>query len=96
MIRGPCNKEHLDAYTVEPLNNGHIGTRHFVLYREVVLSLEIKMYIIIFLVRPLFRVSLVVVLQWAGVHLGGGGGGARGHTPPVGEVPLVLHLCIPI
>ena len=23
--------------TVEPLNNGHIGTDHFVLYREVVL-----------------------------------------------------------
>ena len=29
-------------YTVEPPNNGHIGTRHFVLYREVVLSSEVK------------------------------------------------------
>ena len=28
--------------TVEPLNNGHVGTRHFVLYREVVLSSEVK------------------------------------------------------
>ena len=25
------------AYTVEPLNNGHIGTDHFVHYKEVVL-----------------------------------------------------------
>ena len=33
-----------DKYTVEPLNNGRIGTGHFVLYREVVLSLEVKMY----------------------------------------------------
>ena len=30
--------------TVEPLNNGHIGSRNFVLYREVVLSSEVKMY----------------------------------------------------
>ena len=29
-------------YTVEPPDNGHVGTRHFVLYREVVLSLEVK------------------------------------------------------
>ena len=28
--------------TVEPLNNGHVGTRNFVLYREVVLSSEVK------------------------------------------------------
>ncbi len=28
--------------TVEPPNKGHIGTSHFVLYREVVLSLEVK------------------------------------------------------
>ena len=27
----------LSGYTVEPLNNGHIGTDHFVHYREVVL-----------------------------------------------------------
>ena len=26
---------------------GHIGTSHFVLYREVVLSLEVKMYYIV-------------------------------------------------
>ena len=26
-----------ERYTVEPLNNGHIGTHHFVHYREVVL-----------------------------------------------------------
>ena len=32
-------------YTVEPLNNGHVvGTRHSVLYREVVLSLEVTEY----------------------------------------------------
>ena len=31
-------------YTVEPLNNGHVGTRHFVLCREVVLSSEVRMY----------------------------------------------------
>ena len=30
------------ASTVEPSNNGLVGTRHFVLYREVVLSLEVK------------------------------------------------------
>ena len=29
---------------VEPLNSGHVGTIHFVLYREVVLSLEVTMY----------------------------------------------------
>ena len=29
---------------VERLINGHIGISHFVLYREVVLSLEVKMY----------------------------------------------------
>ena len=29
---------------VEPLNNEHIGTSHFVLHREVVLSSEVKMY----------------------------------------------------
>ena len=34
----------LPINTVEPLNNGHIGTSHFVLYREVVLSSEVKMY----------------------------------------------------
>ena len=28
--------------TVEPPNNGHVGTRHFVLYREVVRSSEVK------------------------------------------------------
>ena len=27
---------------VEPQNNGHIGTRHFVLYREVIHSSEVK------------------------------------------------------
>ena len=26
------------------MNNGHIGTSHFVLYREVILSLEVKMH----------------------------------------------------
>ena len=30
------------SVTVEPPNNGHIGSRHFVLYREVVLSSEVK------------------------------------------------------
>ena len=29
-------------YTVEPLNKGHIGTSHFALCREVVLSLEVE------------------------------------------------------
>ena len=29
-------------YTVEPPNHGHVGTRHFVLYREVVLSSEVN------------------------------------------------------
>ena len=28
--------------TVEPLNNGHIGTRHFLLFSEVVLSSEVQ------------------------------------------------------
>ena len=30
-----------EGYRVEPPNNGHVGTRHFVLYREVVLSSEV-------------------------------------------------------
>ena len=30
------------ASTVEPSNNGLVGTRDFVLYREVVISLEVK------------------------------------------------------
>ena len=30
--------------TVELLYNGHFGTSHFVLYRDVVLSSEVKMY----------------------------------------------------
>ena len=29
---------------MEPPNNGHVGTRHFVLYIEVVLSLEVMYY----------------------------------------------------
>ena len=29
-------------YTVEPPNNRHVETSHFVLYREVVLSLEVE------------------------------------------------------
>ena len=33
-----------DINTVEPLNNAHFRTSHFVLYREVVLSSEVKMY----------------------------------------------------
>ena len=37
--------EHIDGHsTVGSLNNGHIGTSHCVLFREVVLSLEVKMY----------------------------------------------------
>ena len=32
--------------TVEPLINGHIGNRHFVFYREVILSSDIEMYIL--------------------------------------------------
>ena len=49
--------------TVEPPNSGHIGTRHFVLYREVVLSLEVEMYLIklgttsVSFFAPLFGVS---------------------------------------
>ena len=33
--------------TVEPPNNGHVGTSHFVLYREVVLSSDVKVSSII-------------------------------------------------
>ena len=29
------------------MDRGHVGTSHFVLYREVVLSLEVKMYSVI-------------------------------------------------
>ena len=53
--------------TVEPLNNGHIETSHCVLYRDIVLSLEVKMYNfgpqsisfieIFFSIVSLFRVS---------------------------------------
>ena len=32
------------VYSVEPLNTGNVKTRHFVLYREVVLSFEFIMY----------------------------------------------------
>ena len=57
---------------MEPLNNGHIGTNHFVLYREVVLSLDVKCTSIIekglqsvsfierfFLLCPLLGVSII-------------------------------------
>ncbi len=33
---------HNNSTTVEPPDKGHIGTSDFVLYREVVLSLEVK------------------------------------------------------
>ena len=29
---------------VEPPKNGHVGDKHFVFYREIVLSSEVKMY----------------------------------------------------
>ncbi len=53
--------------TVEPLNKGHIGTSHFVLYTEVVLSLEVKdalavQYIRALKVHPLFRGFFYCVL----------------------------------
>ena len=35
----PARKHYLP---VKPLNNGHVGTRHFPLYREGVLFLEVK------------------------------------------------------
>ena len=31
-----------NAITVEPLNNGHTGARHFVLYRDIFLPSEVK------------------------------------------------------
>ena len=37
-----CGCWSVTIITVEPPNNGHVGTRHFVLYREVVLSSEVK------------------------------------------------------
>ena len=55
--------------TVESWNIGHIVTRHFVLYGEVVLSLEVKMYynskgpqyvsFMCSLLCPLFGVSFI-------------------------------------
>ena len=33
-----------NAYTVEPLNNGHVGDEHFVHCSEVVPSSEVEMY----------------------------------------------------
>ena len=33
----PCTVHNVNMYTVEPLNNGHTGTDHFVHYREVAL-----------------------------------------------------------
>ena len=35
-------KGNINDNKVEPLNKGHIGTCHFILCREVVLSLEVK------------------------------------------------------
>ena len=35
-------EKHSWSIIVEPLNNGYVGTRHFVVYREVVLSSEVK------------------------------------------------------
>jgi hypothetical protein len=55
-------------YTVEPLNNGHVGTRHFVLYREVVLSSEVtnvlyrKVNVLDLKVCPLYRGFFYCVL----------------------------------
>ena len=40
--QGACRRNE-KVCTVELPNNGHIGTSHLVLYREVVLSLEVKM-----------------------------------------------------
>ena len=41
-VRAPrTHGEARNRHTVEPLNNGHVGTRHFVLYKEVVLSSEV-------------------------------------------------------
>ena len=38
-----CNPGiYVDVYRVEPLNNGHTGMSHFVHYRGVGLSLEVK------------------------------------------------------
>ena len=37
-VLGNCYK----TITVEPPNSGHVGTRHFIHYREVVLSSEVK------------------------------------------------------
>ena len=42
MRNGARPENHI--HTVEPLNNGHIGTHHFVHYREVVLFQRQKMY----------------------------------------------------
>ena len=42
--------------TVEPLNKGQVGTSHFVLCREVVLSLEVE--------------NVHVLVQWESEHLG--------------------------
>ena len=44
-------------YTVEPLNNGHVGTDHFVHYREVVLFQRLVYWKVSFIQRcPLFSV----------------------------------------
>ena len=56
------------AYTIEPLNNGHIATSHFVHYGKVVLSSEVKNFIIgtsktfiwrLLTLFPLFEVSVI-------------------------------------
>ncbi len=36
---------------MEPLNKGHIGTSHFTDYREVVLSLELEVLLLLFVLE---------------------------------------------
>ena len=45
------------------MNNGHTGTSHFVLYREVDLSLEVKMYLKCVLYREVLPISIQSVVH---------------------------------
>ena len=56
LLQDPLAVEYVSCYhiTLEPPNKGHVGTSHFVLCREVFLSLEVEN----------------VLVLWESVHLG--------------------------
>ena len=75
---------------MEPPNNGQVRTRHFVLYKEVVLSSEVKYVLVhnrkVELKCVLYREVFSIVSFIGGsteLHLARGGGGGGGGNEAV-------------